>query len=251
MSTGSNPATTNNTAGNAARCHSPSDVISKIRTASVSQPKGRIIKVIGISFNTSITTNSNPVVSGNAPLRGKKGMRYEGGVRVPMIAAWAKAAPGNPFQAALPIAGGTHQDDLVHVTDLFPTILGEAGVSFTHTIDGHDLRPYFTATPGYHRPQSLVTHFPHGHNNDHFTIYHEGPWKLIFNYADESCELYNLAADLGEQNNLAASETARLMAMTRGMARELNAMGAQFSQNLNTSAPQPPRTPPRQRQTPA
>ena len=54
---GNNPARTNATAGNAARSHSPSEVISNILTDKVSQPNGRVIKVMGISFITSTNTS--------------------------------------------------------------------------------------------------------------------------------------------------------------------------------------------------
>jgi len=206
------------------------------------------LEQLGVAENTLIVFLSDnggdaPGANGNAPLRGKKAMRYEGGMRVPMIAAWAKRDGENPFQTAIPIPAASRQDDLVSIADLFPTFLSVAGLGLEQDIDGHDLVPYLKAQPGSHRPQSLVTHFPHSHNNSFYSTYHQGDWKLIFNYGDESYELYNLAADIGENNNLAAAEPGRVTNMARAMALELNAMGAQYPQNLNTASPQPPPLP--------
>ncbi|MCW1926140.1 sulfatase [Luteolibacter arcticus] len=166
--------------------------------------------------------NANPVVSGNAPIRGKKGMRYEGGIRVPMIAAWAKQGPGNAF----PIPAASHTSDLVALADIFPTVTNLAGVTNAKPWDGHDLLPYLKGDPSYHRPQWLVTHYPHGHNNDHYSIFHEGPWKLIRNWADGSSELYNLASDLAESKNLAAEQPDRTKAMAAKLDQRLNEYGA-------------------------
>ena len=170
--------------------------------------------------------NAAPVVSGNAPLRGKKGMRYEGGIRVPMIAAWAKPDEDAPHQAGLTIRAGSDTGDLVHLADLFPTLLGVGGVTGVPSFDGHDLRPYLRGDTSYHRPQKLVTHFPHGHNNDHFSIYHEDQWKLILNHADNSTELYDLSADLSESNNLATEQAERVAEMSEALERQLDDAGA-------------------------
>lgn len=175
--------------------------------------------------------NAHPVVSGNAPLRGKKGMRHEGGIRVPMIAAWAKPAAGQAEQEILKVPAGSRHDGLVSIADLFPTLLEIAGVSGVRSIDGHDLRPALKGGPST-RPQSLVTHYPHGHNNDHFSIYHDGDWKFIRNHADGSAELYHLATDLAESVNLASEQSERAAAMSGELERQLDAMGALRSKRV-------------------
>src|SRR5262249_44013461 len=55
-------------------------------------------------------------ITDNAPLRGGKGMLYEGGIRVPYIFRW----PGK-------IAPGTVCDEPINSVDLYPTLLELAG----------------------------------------------------------------------------------------------------------------------------
>ena len=164
----------------------------------------------------------------NAPLRHKKGSKYEGGIREPLLIAWATPDPGNPFQTALPIPAASREDDIVAIFDLFPTMAEVAGISHGQDIDGHDLTPYLRGQPGEHRPQELLIHFPHDHRSDYFTILREGDWKLIYNYASNSYELYNLANDISEATDLASSEPDQVMAMARRMARALHDAGAQW-----------------------
>lgn len=183
--------------------------------------------VVFLSDNGGDAPFSN-VNDSNAPLRHKKGSKYEGGIREPMIVSWAKRDAANAFQTALPIPADSREDDIVAVFDLFPTFASIADVGIPGDLDGHDLTPYFRADPGTHRPQELMIHFPHDHRSDYFTILREGDWKLIYNYASENYELYDLANDISEANDLAATEPERVMTMSRKMARQLADAGAQW-----------------------
>lgn len=203
------------------------------------------LEVLNVAENTLVVFLSDnggdaPIKNGNAPLRGKKGHRHEGGLRVPLMVGWGRLNPKNVFQKRLSIQSGTRCHKLVAGYDLFPTLINVAGGAVAHRMDGFDLAPYLIGTPGIHRPEEVVTHFPHGHNHDHYTTYHQGDWKVIHNYGDGSYELYNLADDLAETNNLAQASPAKLQAMSKAMARELERNDAQYSVNLKTGKPQRP-----------
>ena len=45
-------------------------------------------------------------IASSAPFRGKKASRWEGGIRVPFIAAWGNPQQGSPVQKRLPIEEG-------------------------------------------------------------------------------------------------------------------------------------------------
>jgi arylsulfatase A-like enzyme len=164
-----------------------------------------------------------------APLRGKKGAHYEGGMRVPFIAAWAKAAD-NAHQKRLPIAAGAIQSQLAAVCDLFPTILGLTNIDAPerHIVDGATLDALLTGKPDAAREQTFLMHYPHApHRSNYFTCYRRGDWKVIYHYypseASEGShyQLYNLVHDPFEQNNLAATNPDQLQVMMQGLAAAL------------------------------
>lgn len=191
--------------------------------------------IVFMSDNGGDAPFSN-VNDSNAPLRHKKGSKYEGGMREPFIVSWCKPDASNPFQQVTPIPSGSKQDDIIAVFDLYPTFASLGKVSPPDGLDGYDLTPYFRNTPGTHRPQELLIHFPHDHRSDYFTVFRENEWKLIYNYASNNYELYNLDNDLSETTNLSSTENNRVMAMARKMAIALNKAGAQwptFSSNSN------------------
>lgn len=194
------------------------------------------LRALGVAENTIVVFMSDnggdapepDVNDSNAPLRHKKGSKYEGGVRVPLIAGWAAPDEKNPHQQRLPISPGTRKDDIVAIFDIFPTFAGIAGIEAPGDIDGHDLSPYLQGKPGVHRPQELLIHFPHDHRSQYFTIFRQGPWKLIHNHAPRGFELYHLGRDISESENLAAAEPDRVREMVGRALEVFNEAGGQW-----------------------
>ena len=105
---------------------------------------GRILRQLrddGLEERTLIfflSDNGGPPednASDNAPLRGRKGQMWEGGIRVPFVAGWKGVLP----------AGKTY-DRPVSSLDILPTALGAAGAKSiaSQSLDGTDLLPYLT-----------------------------------------------------------------------------------------------------------
>ena len=177
-----------------------------------------------------------------APLRGKKGAHYEGGMRVPFIAAWAKPNDENPNQARLPIArmpsaGGAVQNQQAAVYDLFPTILALAEVPMPkdHPVDGARLDKLLTGEGDATREESFLMHYPHSpHRSNYFTSYRHGDWKVIYHYfpskASENShyQLFNLSEDPFEQNNLAPSRPDQLRAIMQRLVTALDGHDALY-----------------------
>ncbi len=166
------------------------------------------------------------VVACAEPLRGKKGAHYEGGMRVPFIAAWAKRDAENPHQKSLPIPAGVIQSQTAAVQDLFPTILHVANASAPedHVVDGDRLDTLLTGKADANREQTFLMHYPHApHRSDYFTCYRRGDWKVIYHYYPSKVsegshyQLYNLASDPFEQQNLAEARPEQLDAMMQGL----------------------------------
>jgi arylsulfatase A len=92
-------------------------------------------------------------------------------------------------------------------TDCYPTLLEVAGLSPTpnQPLDGKSLMPLLTKAPGFDR-DPLYFHYPNyafHKKNLLGSAIREGDYKLLKGYDDNSLELYNLAKDIGEKNNLA------------------------------------------------
>eukprot|EP00913_Durusdinium_trenchii_P008935 g8401.t1 len=188
-----------------------------------------------------------------APLRGKKGAHYEGGMRVPLIAAWAKAKSTHRHQKRLPIPAGRIQNQQAAVFDLFPTILAlaDAAPPADHIVDGRRLDTLLSGQRDRGRNETFLMHYPHSpHRSNYFTCYRDGDWKVIYHYFPSKAskgshyQLYNLAKDPFESTNLAKAEPARLRTMMQGLIASMKKHNALFPvDNKNGQAPLTPKLP--------
>jgi arylsulfatase A-like enzyme len=148
-------------------------------------------------------------VGSSAPLRGKKGSHYEGGMRVPFIAAWAKPAK-NIWQQSLPTPPGRVCQGWGAIYDLFPTIgeLAELEIPESHMIDGSSLKAMFLSSKPVSPEREFLMHFPHApHRSNYFTVFRRGDHKLVYHYLPEKSsprlQLFDLTKDPYEQTDLA------------------------------------------------
>ena len=166
-------------------------------------------------------------IASSAPLRGKKGSKWEGGIRVPFIAAWMSDNPKNRWQQRMPIKAGGFQRQLGACFDLFPTIteLAEAGLPGDLSIDGHSLATLLSGKRDSDRQEIFLSHFPHPRRDKHFTTYRDGDWKLIYHYLPtgdvKRYSLFNLKADPTESKNVALQNPKLLKRLTQAMANQL------------------------------
>jgi len=207
---------------------------------------------LGVAENTLIIflgDNGSDAPLGNehavacaAPLRGKKGSHYEGGFRVPFIAAWAKPNSSLPVQKRLPIAAEKIQEQSANVCDLFPTITRLTGIDTPtgHKVDGSPLHKLFTGESDAEHSDEFLMHFPHEpHRSTYYTAFRDGDWKVIYHYypGDDSegqrYQLFNLANDPFEQKNLADANPKELHGMMQGLVKSLEQHGAQYVVDAN------------------
>jgi arylsulfatase A-like enzyme len=194
-----------------------------------------------------------------APLRGKKGAHYEGGMRVPFIAAWAKANAGNAHQKRLPVAVNAIQSQQAAIYDMFPTILALTGVKppAKHIVDGARLDALLTGKHDASRKEQFLMHYPHApHRSNYFTVWRDGDWKVIYHALPDvpthgnsiqsggaHYQLFNLKDDPFEQNDLAASKPDELRRMMRGLIASLEKHNALYPVDKDGTTPLKPKLP--------
>ncbi len=182
------------------------------------------LKELDLERNTVVIyTSDNGATKGSSqePLRGNKGCYYEGGIREPFVARW----PGV-------IESGSQCSVPISLVDLFPTFLSLAGANVPKgkILDGESLLPLFKQNGQLNR-KAIFWHFP-GYLNSAVSrgrdpllrtrpvsVIRKGDWKLHLYHeewqldggqdklaSNNSVELYNLAQDIGERNNIALTQ---------------------------------------------
>jgi arylsulfatase A-like enzyme len=129
------------------------------------------------------------------------------------------------------IAKGSRCDVPVMMEDFYPTILELAGIKEYETvqeIDGYSIVPLFMGEEAeIDENRKVLSHFPHqwrpevNEDIDYMTALRKGDWKLIYRHRTQELELYNLADDLSEKNNLAEQNPEILAEMAQAMTAEL------------------------------
>ena len=170
------------------------------------QAVGKVLKAIddnGVAENTVVmfmsdngglaTSEGHPTT--NLPLRAGKGWIYEGGIREPMIV----RAPGLT-------TASTQCDQYVTSVDFYPTLLELTGQpqDKRDKIDGVSFVPLLKGESLDRGP--IFWHYPHYGNQggSPSAAIREGKWKLIQWLESDEYSLFDIDADIGEKNDLAA-----------------------------------------------
>ena len=142
----------------------------------------------GILDNTLVVFfNDNGGRKENLPYRGGKSDTFEGGLRVPCIFRWPGKVPAN-----------RSMDGMMHVVDLYPTLLRIGGGSLKQKlpIDGMDM--WDTITMGVESPRSEVVHgLPGEHVETGEMSIRKGAYKLV------GKALFNIEKDPAETRDIA------------------------------------------------
>jgi arylsulfatase A-like enzyme len=230
-------------------CHKNAKYAAMIESVDESVAKvNAALEELGLSENTLVIFFSDNGGHGTftcqKPLRGGKGMYYEGGIREPMFAYW----PGK-------IVAGTTCDAPIISTDFYTTFLDLAGAEKpeNYVLDGKSIVPLLEGKPTFDR-EAIFWHFPAyleayaGLKEDSrdpvfrtrpVSVIRKGDWKLLQFHEEwaldggfenietnNSVELYNLKNDIGESNNLCTIEVEKrneLLHDLQAWQKEINA----------------------------
>ena len=161
-----------------------------------------------------------------APLRGQKGMQYEGSHRVPLIVKW----PGT-------VAGGTVSHEVVITPDYYPTCLEMAGLPLQpkQHLDGVSMVPVLKSQGNLER-KAVYWHKPHYYTrNTPLSVVRYGKYKYILYWETELSpgggqpnELFDLEKDMGETRNIASEFPEVAERLKKMLLQHLEANGSEI-----------------------
>ena len=153
----------------------------------------------------------------SGPLRGRKRDLYEGGLRTVMVARWPGTIPADEVS-----------HDIWYFADVLPTFAELAGVDPPEGIDGVSVLPSLLAQPQPElQTRPLYWEF---HERGFQQAARQGDWKAVRRAHDAPLELYHLAEDIGERNNVADQHPDRVAWFNRFLRKSRTA-------SLNWPAP--------------
>ena len=119
---------------------------------------------------------------------------------------------------------GTVSSEPICNTDLLPTLCAIAGTKppAGRALDGADITPLFDGKP-VRRPHPLYWQYDFAISKPWQVSLRDGPWKLVANATLTEFELYDVADDVGEKQNLAAEKPEQVRRMAAVM-MPLNAL---------------------------
>ncbi len=157
-----------------------------------------LLRTLDIDRDTIVffCSDNGGIMNGTLPhLQGAKGSLKEGGIRTPMIVSW----PGK-------IRAGVVSDAQWYSADVMPTLAELAGVEVPEDIDGVSVVPtLFGETQQELRERFMYWERPKG---DLQQAARWQDWKVFRKKPGAKLELYNLAIDPGEHNDVSKEHPA-------------------------------------------
>ncbi len=138
-------------------------------------------------------------VGSSGPFRGRKRSIYEGGIRTPLLLRWPGQIP----------AGKVNRDSVINGTDFLPTLcaLTDAEIPDSLSLDGEDMHDVWLGSDRKRRRPLFwewrYQVFGHVANHPPRLAVRKGDMKLLMNPDGSRIELYDLARDAGERDNVA------------------------------------------------